>query len=59
MQLDEMTMTDLAAMFAMMGLIAEGGLDTYAGTATSAYAYADEFIKKKQQREQENEDGSR
>ena len=56
MQLDEMTMTDLAAMFAMMGLIARG--DGGSGVAYDAYRYAEELIKQKQQRE-ENEDGSR
>ena len=53
MTLDEMTMTDLAAMFAMMGLIARGESGPY--TAISAYTYAEHFIKEKQQRE-EHED---
>ena len=58
MTLDEMTMTDLAAMFAMQGLLAAG--TTYgAATVHLAYQYADMLIEQKQQREQENEDGSR
>jgi len=51
MTLDEMTMTDLAAMFAMQGLFArkhEGG----EAVVALAYAYADEFIEHKQQREE-------
>ena len=51
MTLDEMTMTDLAAMFAMMGLLArkhEGG----EAVVALAYAYADEFIEHKQEREE-------
>lgn len=55
MQLDEMTMTDLAAMFAMMGLIAQGRVNP-AATAATAYGFAEAFITQKQQREQENED---
>lgn len=56
MKLDEMTMTDLAAMFALMGLLARGqhGLVQ----AHMAYDYAEELIRVKQERE-ENEDGSR
>ena len=54
MTLDEMTMTDLAAMFAMQGLLAAG---TNYGEATVhlAYQYADMLIEQKQKRK-ENED---
>ena len=54
MTLDEMTMTDLAAMFAMQGLLArnrEGGEEAVA----LAYAYAEELIRVKQQREEQQD----
>jgi hypothetical protein len=39
--LDEMTMRDLAAMFAMMGMLAHGGVFN----GSSPYWYADELLK--------------
>ena len=54
MTLDEMTMTDLAAMFALQGLLArkhEGGEEAVA----LAYAYAEELIRVKQQREEQQD----
>ena len=55
MHLDEMDMTDLAALFAMMGILAA---DSSRGhiAVVEAYKYADTFIAIKKQREQENED---
>ena len=54
MTLDEMTMTDLAAMFAMMGLLAAG---TNYGEATVhlAYQYADLLIEQKKEREEQQD----
>jgi hypothetical protein len=50
-----MTMEDMVAMFAMMGMLAnnKGGSDV----VENAYRYADYFVKVKQTREQENADG--
>ena len=50
MTLDEMTMTDLAAMFAMMGLLARGEAGCVA-TADKAYDYANALILEKKLRE--------
>jgi hypothetical protein len=54
MSIDEMTMEDMVAMFAMMGLLAsgKGGSDV----VDDACRYADYFVKVKQTREQENAD---
>lgn len=53
MKLDEMTMTDLAAMFAMMGLLAKGSGGP--AVATDAYTYANLFIYEKQKREEQED----
>lgn len=55
MSIDEMTMEDMAAMFAMMGMLASGKGGTH--VVDQAYSYADYFVETKQKREQENADG--
>jgi hypothetical protein len=54
MSIDEMTMEDMVAMFAMMGMMAggKGGSDV----VDDAYRYADYFVTVKQERAQENAD---
>ena len=50
MALDEMTMEDMAALFAMLGLLAKGkgGSDV----VDEAYRYADYFVVTKREREE-------
>ena len=54
MELDEMTVEDMVAMFAMLGLLAQGkgGSDVI----DDAYRYADYFVATIQERAQENAD---
>jgi hypothetical protein len=54
MSIDEMTMEDMVAMFAMMGMLASGKGGTH--VVDQAHRYADYFVKVKQTREQENTD---
>ena len=53
MELDEMTVEDMVAMFAMLGLLAQGkgGSDM----VVTAYRYADYFVQIKNSREQGDE----
>lgn len=50
MSIDEMTMEDMVAIFAMLGMLArgKGGSDV----VDDAYRYADYFVKVKQTREE-------
>jgi hypothetical protein len=55
MSIDEITMEDMVAMFAMLGMLASGKGGTH--VVDQAYSYADYFVELKQKREQENADG--
>ena len=54
MEFDEMTVEDMVAMFAMLGMLASGKGGSH--VVDEAFRYADYFVKTKQAREQENAD---